>query len=365
MRPWPVRPHSQGVFFTMAYRSYQMVLSKKHPRVRELSFQRLINQNISELLLKPDGILRECLIQLRRELKKKRISYFPHFYFGDEPWGCVDRTGSIEVPFFLANDELRGLSERYYLAYSREEIMMTLRHETGHAINYVYKLWRREDWKRIFGNFHKSYREFYHYNPYSRDFVRHLHFVGNPHYAQKHPDEDFAETFAVWLEPESDWKRKYREWGGALEKLRCVDQLFRRERIAERRPLKVRYEEVSSYKKMDITVAEYFGIEKKIDPRLREYSQDLKQIFSDVSPRARKTIRADLFIQNYRKYLETELATWIQKADRWDVRRFLRELQTLCALSGLRLRPEQSTEKLVELVIVSTYHVLNRLRRIR
>ena len=111
-------------------------------------------------------------------------------------------------------------------------------------------------------------------------------------------------------------------------------------------------------------IFEYFEIEKKVDPRLKEYTQDLKEIFSGVSPRTRLFIRADRFIQNYNNYLEEELVTWIAGADRRDIRRYLRELQTICALNNLRVHPDRATEKLVELVIVSTYHVLTRLQRI-
>ena len=342
-----------------------MTISQKHPRVRELSFQQLLNQRIADLDLRPKDTLRTCLIQLRRELKSKHIAYFPHFYFGDEPWGCIDRTGSIEIPFYIANKTLHRIAKRYYISYSKEEMMMLLRHETGHAVNYVYKLWQRKDWKRIFGNFRKHYRNFYGYDTYSKEHVRYLHYIGNPHYAQKHPDEDFAETFAVWLDPESKWKWNYRKWSGALEKLRFVDHLFRREGIAERRPLKIRYDESGSYRTMEETIAEYFTIEKKIDPRVKEYTQDLREIFSGVGPRARRFIRAELFIQNYGEYLEEELATWIAGVDKRDVQTYLRELQTICALNSLRLYPDQATEKLVELVIVSTYHMLQRMRRIR
>lgn len=342
-----------------------MTISTTHPRVRELSFQRLLNQRINELQLEPEDTLRECLIQLRRELKKNHIAFFPHFYFGEEPWGCIDRTGSVEVPFYIANNTLRRITEKYYVSYSKEEIMMLLRHETGHAINYVYKLWKRDEWKTLFGNFHKHYRDFYNHDPYSKHFVRYLHYIGNPHYAQKHPDEDFAETFAVWLDPASKWRWNYRKWSGALEKLRLVDRLFRKERVAERRSLRVRYDEKDSYSSIDETVAEYFEIEKKIDPRVKEYTQDMKEIFSGVGPLTRKFIRADLFIQNYRGYLEEELAEWISGADRRTVKKYLREIQTICALNNLRLHPDNSTEKLVELVIVSTYHVLQRLRKVR
>lgn len=342
-----------------------MAISTTHPRVRELSFQRLLNQPISELQLKPEGTLRECLILLRQELKRNHIAYFPHFYFGEEPWGCIDRTGSVEIPFYVVNKRLRRIAEQYYFSYSKDEIMMMLRHETGHAINYVYKLWKRDEWKTLFGNFHKHYREFYNHDPYSKNFVRYLHSIGNPHYAQKHPDEDFAETFAVWLDPHSKWKWNYRKWTGALEKLKFVDRLLRKERVAERRPLRVRYNEKDSYTKIEDTIAQYFEIEKKIDPRVKEYTLDMKEIFSGVGPRTRKFIRADLFIQNYLGYLEDELVKWISAADRREVRRYLREVQTICALNSLRVHPDQSTKKLVELVIVSTYHVLKRLRKIR
>ena len=343
-----------------------MVLSAKHPRVRELYFQRLINQNVGELDLRPSDTLRECLIQLRRELKRKHISFFPHFYFGDEPWGCIDRTGSVEIPFYLANNALRRIAERYYISYSKKEIMMILRHETGHAINYAYKLWKDSRWKALFGNFMKRYPHLYSFIPYSKDYVRHLHHIGHPHYAQRHPDEDFAETFAVWLDPASKWKWNYRSWAGALDKLKFVDSLFRRERVAAKRPLRVRYDETKSHKTIDMTVAEYFEIERRVDPRVKEYTQDLKEIVSAApKSRSRRLVRADIFIQNYSRYLEEELATWIARADRRDIKKYLREIQTLCALNTLYLLPDQATQKLVELVIVSTYHLLNRLRFIR
>ncbi len=339
-----------------------MVLSKHHPRVRELSFQQLLNQRVCDLDLRFEGVLRACLIQIRRELKQKHIGFFPHFYFGDEPWGCINRTGSVEIPFFLANRDLRRLAERYYLTYSKHEILKVLRHETGHAINYAYKVWTRPEWKHFFGKFQRPYRNFYNFVPGSKDYVLYLHHMGNPHYAQKHPDEDFAETFAVWLDPGTKWKWNYRSWPGALEKLRYIERLFRADRVAERRPLRVKYDESCNYRTIKATVAEYFAIEKKVDPRVKEYLQDLKEIFSRGSLRRRKLIRADLFIHNYSDYLEKELVTWIAKADRRDVRKYLRELETLCALNNLQLRPDQATEKLVELVIISTYHLLKRLR---
>ena len=341
-----------------------MKRTRQYFHARELTFQQLLNQKIGGLDIRSRDTLRECLIQLRRELKRNHISFFPHFYFGEEPWGCIDGTGSIEIPFYLANNELRRIAERYYTSYSKREIMMMLRHETGHALNYVYRLWKNSQWTKLFGRFQNRYINFYSYDSHSTDYVRYLHFIGNPHYAQKHPDDDFAETFAVWLDPSSAWKWRYRSWKGALEKLSYVDRLFRKERIAERRPLKVRYNETNNYRSITATIAEYFEIEKKVDSRLREYIQDMKDIFSGVSQRTRRFIRADLFIQNYREYLEEELVTWIARADRRMVKSYLHEVQTICALNNLRLRPDEGTEKLVELVIVATYHLMKRLQHL-
>lgn len=342
-----------------------MTLSKKHPRVKELSFQQLLNQRVGRLDLRPADALRECLIRLRREMKRKHIAFFPKFYFGEEPWGCIDGTGSIEIPFYLTNNSLRRIAERYYMSYSKKEIMMLLRHETGHALNYVYKLWKRDDWKRLFGNFHKRYNNLYPFEKNSKDYVQYLHFIGNPHYAQKHPDEDFAETFAVWLDPTSHWQWNYRKWDIALEKLAYIDRLFRRERTAIRRPLKARYDDSNSYRGISSTVAEYFEIERKIDPKLKEYMQDLREIFPDIGPRTRNCIRADMFIQNYWEYLEEQLVMWIDRAKRRTVKKYLRDIQTLCALNNLRLRPDQATAKLVEIVIVSTYHLMKNLHHLR
>lgn len=337
-----------------------MVYSASRPWVKELSFQKVLTQKIGEMELRPSDALRACLIQLRRELKNKNISYFPHFYFGEEPWGCIDGTGSIEIPFYLANQQLRNIGEKYYFSYTDEEIMMHLRHEVGHAINYAYKLWKMPEWKKQFGNMKKRYTELYHYNPYSKDYVLCLHFVGHPHYAQKHPDEDFAETFAVWVNPASHWKTRYRRWPGALKKLQFLDYLFRKKHIAEHRPLKIKYDETENYRGIESTVAEYFGIQKKVNPRVKKYIEDLKEVFNDTTPRARKYMRADMFIQNYSRYLEDELTDWIAGADRRDIQKYLREIQTICALNNLKLHPDKATEHLVELVIVATNHVMQR-----
>ena len=91
--------------------------------------------------------------------------------------------------------------------------MKILRHEAGHAIDNAYKLRQRRRRQQMFGPSYMQYPEYYTPKPYSKSFVLHL----DSWYAQSHPDEDFAETFAVWLTPESDWRARYAGLAGAEE----------------------------------------------------------------------------------------------------------------------------------------------------
>src|SRR5256884_9694140 len=100
--------------------------------------------------------------------------------------------------------------------------MCLLRHEAGHAIVNAYRLHYRQSWSNTFGSYRVPYPEWYQPQPGSRDYVFNL----DAWYAQAHPAEDFAETFAVWLQPRSNWRRRYRGWA-ALRKLEYVDELLK------------------------------------------------------------------------------------------------------------------------------------------
>src|SRR6202008_1314492 len=80
-----------------------------------------------------------------------------------------------------------------------------LRHEAGHAIDSAYRLRRRARWRALFGPASRRYAAQYRARPASRHHVQHL----GEWYAQAHPTEDFAETFAGWLKPNSNWRRSY------------------------------------------------------------------------------------------------------------------------------------------------------------
>jgi hypothetical protein len=111
------------------------------------------------------------------------------------------------------------------------DILRYLRHETGHAVNYAYRLYEDPEWARRFGSFTQPYDEDYRPQPFSRRFVRHL----PGWYAQMHPEEDWAETFAVWLTPGLEWRAEYAGWPEALGKLEYCDRVVKA--LGDREPL--------------------------------------------------------------------------------------------------------------------------------
>jgi hypothetical protein len=174
------------------------------------AYQDLLSRPIRELGLKLEASPVERFVeQLYRELEAKGLTKFrPACYLTDE-WGCPSGEPIIGIPFYLANAALAQLEKETHDLEDAREIMMYLRHEAGHAFTYAYKLHNSAEWKKIFGPFRRPYHDIYRPAPFSRDHVRHL----PGWYAQKHPDEDFAETFAVWLTPRSNWRKRYRGWG--------------------------------------------------------------------------------------------------------------------------------------------------------
>ena len=184
----------------------------------------VLGKKVSELGLKLEGSPVEGYVrQLYRELEGRGLARFrPTCYLTDE-WGCPDQQPVLGIPFYLADPKLQKIEHAVDALESDRQIMMYMRHEAGHVFNYAYRLYTTPEWRELFGPFFRSYRDTYRPVPFSRDFVTHI----EGWYAQKHPDEDFAETFAVWLTPRANWRRRYQGWP-AMRKLRYVDRMARR-----------------------------------------------------------------------------------------------------------------------------------------
>jgi hypothetical protein len=163
------------------------------------------------------------LERLYGELERRKLRFKPHFWLSEE-WFSPDGVPGVAIPFFLAHPRLMRLERRFMLEVEGGNAnwqMRILRHETGHSIDTAFRLRRRKDWRQTFGRAGRPYPEVYRPRPASQNFVLHL----GHWYAQSHPTEDFAETFAVWLQPRSRWRRDYAEWP-ALRKLEYVDALL-------------------------------------------------------------------------------------------------------------------------------------------
>ncbi len=204
---------------------------------RKFGWASLPDEQLLEVRLKDLGVrikgtwLEGCLERLDDELGQRSIGVRPHTWLSDE-WFSPDTTPGIAIPFYLAHPRLMRLERKHILEVeggSATECLRILRHETGHVVQHAYRLNRRRRWQRHFGRSSLRYPRYYRPNPASRKYVQHLRLW----YAQSHPDEDFAETFAVWLSPRSNWRKRYAGWP-ALKKLEYVDELMAE--IADEKP---------------------------------------------------------------------------------------------------------------------------------
>ena len=216
--------------------------------------------------------------QLYNELAARGVSLRPGCYLGDE-WFSPEGVPAISIPFYLAHPRLKALELHQMLEVeggTPDWCQMLLRHECGHAIDHAYRLSSRDDWRHIFGGPEAEYApETYTPRPYSKSFVRHL-----PNwYAQSHPDEDFAETFAVWLTfaPE-DWRQRYCGWK-ALEKLDYVHRLMNE--VAGSPPSVIRGRRISEARKLRTTLARHYAGRRKLyaEEFPDFYDADLRAIF--------------------------------------------------------------------------------------
>lgn len=228
--------------------------------------------------------------RLYRELGRRGLRFRPHFWFAEE-WFSPDGVPGIAVPFYLAQPRLMRL-ERHFMHQveggNSTWLMRILRHEAGHALDTAYELRRRRDWRAVFGSASERYPGDYCPRPGSRRYVLHL----GHWYAQSHPTEDFAETFAVWLQPRARWRRDYAGWP-ALRKLEFVDTLMRE--IAGRRPLRSTRREVEPVERSFRTLGDHYRRKaRRYEMEDDRYDASLRRVFRDADSRRRASAAAFL-----------------------------------------------------------------------
>jgi len=272
-----------------------------------ISEEDLISVRISDLPIKIEGTwLEDCVSRLYAELDIKEIRFKPDCYLADE-WLTPDGEPVIGMPFFLAHPALIKLENKMMLDVeggTKEMCIKFLRHEAGHAMNYAYGLYRRKKWKQIFGRFSQEYADTYKFRPYSRSFVKHL----EDYYAQYHPDEDFAETFAVWLTPEIDWQTLYKGWK-AFRKLSYVDELMCEIKGKEPRKKGKKYWQASRLK---VTLRNYYKRKRHFyaEDFPDFHDENLKRIFNENSKEDQHPPLAYTVIKKYRKDIIKSVSNW-------------------------------------------------------
>lgn len=185
--------------------------------------QSLLTRKINELPLKMETThLGELILQCYDEMEKAGIHIKPRTYLSTD-WGCPNKVPVIGIPFYLADPILCRLQTKMTgrVVENDKTIMMFLRHEVGHAFNYAYRLYDQQEWQKLFGCFSLPYKDKYNADPTSKSFVHHL----RGYYAQKHPDDDFAETFAVRITPDLDWRKAY-TGTPAMKKLLYINKVL-------------------------------------------------------------------------------------------------------------------------------------------
>jgi hypothetical protein len=322
------------------------------PDLSALSDDELLRLRICDLKLKISGSELESRIdKFYTELAAKGVTVKPICYLGDE-WFCPEGCATIAIPFYLAHPRLKKLEEKMMMEVeggTEAWCMRLLRHEMGHVLNHAYLLEKDKSWQKLFGPTSLEYAESFRARPYSRRFVRHL----DGYYAQSHPEEDFAETVAIWLTPELDWRNQYKGWK-ALEKLEYVDELmhklagkpplvFSRAKLSEASRLRSRLE--AHYKRRRRTYAQEF-------PEF--FDADLKKLFVEAasSPDGE---RAAVFLRRSNKLILSAVSAWTGEP-KFTINRLLRSLTERCAELDLRLKSSSAAVEITAYLATLASH---------
>ncbi|HXH05464.1 MAG TPA: putative zinc-binding metallopeptidase [Vicinamibacterales bacterium] len=315
---------------------------------------KLLDLRICDLKLSLAGSpVEPRLAQLEQELAARGLRFRPHVWLSDE-WFTPDGVPGIAVPFYLAHPRLARLEESQMLEVeggTPDWCMRILRHEAGHAIDNAYQLRRRARRVQLFGYSSRSYPEYYTPKPYSKSYVLHL----DSWYAQSHPDEDFAETFAVWLTPDSDWRVRYKGWP-ALRKLEYMDELMAE--IADQPPLVRTRRRVDPISRIRRTLRTHYARKRAhygvTHPDF--YDRDLRRLFSDA-PEHAANMPAARFIARVRREARRLVAEWTGEYQ-YTIDRVIELMIERCRELRLRLRtPEDVARR--DFIVLLTVQTMN------
>lgn len=334
----------------------------RRPRWATWTDEQLLDLRFCDLGLRVEGtVVARRMERLYEELQLARLRFRPHYWLSEE-WFSPDGVPGIAIPFYLAHARLARLEARQMFEVeggSEEWCMQLLRHEAGHAIDSAYRLHRRNSWRRVFGRYGRPYPDSYVPNTRSKNYVLHLDWW----YAQSHPAEDFAETFAVWLRPGSQWWKHYAGWP-VLRKLEYMDTLMHS--IAGRSPGVHSRRFVEPLKDNRRTLREHYEQKRRhyaINvPEV--YDTELRRLFPEGgTPRGGRRSAAAVFLRRNQAEL-CELCARGTGEHPYVFGQLVQEMILRCRAMKLYLtRPAEDTR--VDVAIFLTTHILTYMHRVR
>jgi len=287
--------------------------------------------------------------RLHGELEERGFRFRPHVWLSSE-WFSPDGVPGIGLPFYLAHPRLERLEQKKMFEVEGSSLascMRILRHEAGHAIDTAYRLHYRRRWREVFGSFAQRYPKYYSPRPNSRRYVVHL----PGWYAQAHPAEDFAETFAVWFAPRSNWRQRYRNWPTALRKLEYVDSLMHE--IREQRPLVRSRTHVEPLKRIRITLREHYERKRAVYSAdvSTTLDRDLRHLFSSDHRYGDQPTAAS-FLRSMRREIRDTVSEWTGH-HAYTIDEVLREIIDRCRTLRLRLARSRRDTRTHAIVMVT------------
>jgi len=323
------------------------------PRWTTLPDEQLLDVRLCDLDLRLEGTeLHHRIQKVDAELRARGLVP-PHYWISDE-WFSPDGVPGVAVPFYLLHPRLARLELGQMLEVEggdAKTCLKIIRHEAGHAIDNAYQLRRRQARREIFGRPSTPYPEYYTPKPYSKSFVQHL----DHWYAQSHPDEDFAETFATWLDPGIDWRTRYAGWP-AERKLQYMDRLMRS--LAHVTPKIATTQEVDPLPRLEKTLREHYRLKREhygLDsPDF--YESDLRNLFSD-EPRYAKNKSAARFLRGIRRQVRTTVASFTDSYQ-YTIDQLINKIIRRCREMNLRLTEDEETTT-VDFMVFLTVQTMN------